>query len=171
MQDAIVAAMNHHLTAMPLNEGQVQPAYTLVQLMYPQVTAKQWKNYARKYARVPRQRGGLVGLSDERGYVHAVFSYTVDRVFLEGSRLLRLSNLILAQLPGRSLVAALTHYAEHLAIEFACEEISIAVPITAPAASTRATAQVTLESTGFWPAGIRMVRDPLQCGCLSRGAG
>src|SRR5215207_10441842 len=108
MQDAITTAMNDHLTAMPLNGGQVQRAYALVQLMYPHVTVKQWTNYARKYARVPRQRGGLIGLSDRRGYVHAIFCYAVDRASLEGCRLLRLSHLILAQLPGRSLVAALT---------------------------------------------------------------
>src|SRR3954471_12219874 len=122
MQSANTAAMNDHLTATPLTGSQVQRAYALVSLMHPHVTAKQWTHYARKYARVPRQRGGLVGLSDRRGYVHAIFCYAVDRASLEGCRL-RLSQLILAQLPGQSLVAALTSSAEHLAAEFACEEI------------------------------------------------
>ena len=161
MQSANTAAMNDHLTATPLTGRQVQRAYALVSLMHPHVTAKQWTGYARNYARVPRQRGGLIGLSDRRGYIHAIFCYAVDRASMEGCRRLRLSQLILAQLPGRSLVAALTTSAEHLAAAFACEEISIEVPTTTLAASTRATAQITLESIGFRPAGIKIVRRPM----------
>ena len=161
MQSANTAVMGDHLTATPLTGRQVQRAYALVSLMHPHVTAKQWTGYARNYARVPRQRGGLIGLSDRRGYVHAIFFYAVDRASLEGCRLLRLSQLSLAQLPGRSLVAGLTSSAEHLAAEFACEAISIEVPTTTLTASTRVTAQITLESTGFRPAGIKMVRRPM----------
>src|SRR5690349_13827275 len=132
MQGTNTAAMNDKLTATPLTRSQVQRGYALVTLMHPHVTVKQWTDYARNYARVPRQRGGLIGLSDGRGYVHAIFCYAVDRASKDGCRHLRLSQLILAQLPGRSLVAALTTSAEHLAAAFACEEISIEVPTTTP---------------------------------------
>lgn len=47
--------------------------------------------------------------------------------------------------------------AEDLAAEFACEEISIELP-TAASDVRPAGAQLTLESTGFHAAGIRMLR-------------
>src|SRR5215213_8199333 len=91
MQSANTAAMNDHLTATPLTGSQVQRAYALVSLMHPHVTAKQWTDYARKYARAPRKLGVLVGFSDRRGYVHAFFCYAVDRASWEDCPRLGLS--------------------------------------------------------------------------------
>src|SRR4051794_18692861 len=71
--------MNDLLTATPLCGLQAQRAYALVGLAHPSVTAKQWATFVSRYARSPRQRRGLIGIQDGRGYVHGVFCYAVDR--------------------------------------------------------------------------------------------
>jgi len=162
--------MDGLLTAIPLRGAQVRRAYTLVELMHPQVTAAQWATFVRRYARVPRHRGGLMGIQDGRGYLHAVFCYTVDWSPLAAGRVLQVQEIILAQLPGRTLEAALTACAEHLAAEFECEGIIVDIPVRAPEAPCTGSTQATLQSAGFHVARVKMVR-PHRTATRSSGAG
>ena len=150
--------MDALLTAMPLCGPQVQRAYMLVGLAHPHITAKDWAAFARRYVRVPRRRGGLIGIQDRRGYVHAIFCYTVERSSLDGGLGLRIHDLILAHLPGRMLAAALTTFAEQLAAELACAGVSVEIPTTDPNGAQGGDTQVMLEAAGFRASRIRMVR-------------
>ncbi len=150
--------MDDVLTAMPLCGLQLQRAYTLVGLMHPHVTAKQWAIFAQRYTRSPRQRRGLVGIQDGRGYVHAVFTYVVDRSSLGSGRTLKIENIILAHLPGQTLGLALTTCAEHLATEFGCSAISVAIPGTASKTRWDGSTQTMLQSAGFRISAVKMLR-------------
>src|SRR5215216_2633861 len=152
--------MDDLLTATPLCGLQVQRAYMLVRLMYPQITAKQWAAYARRCARMPAHLGGLIEIQDRRSYVHAVFCYTVDRPFLDGTRIFRLHDLILAHLPGRTLGLALAACADQLATEFGCTGITVDLPAAAPNAAQGASTQAMVQLAGFNIAGVKLLRTP-----------
>jgi len=151
--------MDDLLTATPLGGLQVQRAYVLVRLAHPHITAKQWSAYARRCARMPAHLGGLIGIQDRRGYVHAVFRYAVDRLSLDGTRILRLYDLLVVHLPGRTLGLALATCAEHLAAEFGCTGITVDLPASAPNAANDGTPAM-LQSAGFNIVGVKLVRRP-----------
>ena len=131
--------------------------------MYPQITAKQWAAYARRCARMPAHLGGLIGIQDRRGYMHAVVCYTVDRPFLDGTRIFRLHDLILAHLPGQTLGLALAACADQLATEFGCTGITVDLPAAANAAQGAST-QAMLQLAGFNIAGVKLLRTPAIAG-------
>jgi hypothetical protein len=159
--------MDDLLTATPLCGLQVQRAYVLVGLMHPQITAQQWATYARRCARIPARLGGLIGIQDRRGYVHAVFHYAVDRPSLDGTQALRLYDFILAHLPGRILGFALATCAEHLATEFGCTRITVDLPATATDAAQDGSTRALLQSAGFNIAGVKLVRTSTAAGAKS----
>jgi len=151
--------MDDLLATMPLCGLQAKRAYALVGLAHPAVSAKQWTTFVSRYAHSPRQRRGLIGIQDGRGYVHGVFCYAVDRPFLDGNRILGLHDLILAHLPGRTLVEALTTCVKQLATEFGCLGISVDLPATTLDGAQHGSTQAVLQSAGFRISAVKMRRD------------
>jgi hypothetical protein len=80
-------------------------AFPLVQLSNPFINLQAWMDYVRAHAKVARGTGGLTAIEDERGYIHGLFSW---RLFhdLTCRKSLRISDLIMAHLPGRALQEA-----------------------------------------------------------------
>ena len=73
----------------------------------------------------------------------------MDRPFPDGNRILRLHDLILAHLPGRTLFEALTTCVKQLATEFGCLGISVDLPVTPLEGAQHGSTQAALQSAGF----------------------
>jgi hypothetical protein len=83
----------------------------------------------------------------------------VDRPFPDGNRILGLHDLILAHLPGRILIEALTTCVKQLATEFGCLGISVDLPATPLDGAQHGSAQAVLQSAGFRISAVKMRRD------------
>lgn len=129
--------------AVALRAEQACLAYPLVRLFYPAVTLRGWQAYARRMARLPRHRGGLMAVTDARGYVHAVFTYRVD-VDLGRGRTLRIGDLVVGRLPGRDLGRTIVTGMEALAREIDCPSILVEL-----APRTGESDRETLTGAGF----------------------
>ena len=77
-------------------------AFPLVQLACPNIDLQAWMVYVRAQANVRRGTGGVTAVEDERGYIHCVFSWNLIG-HLTCRKSLRISDLVMAHLPGRAL--------------------------------------------------------------------
>ena len=96
--------------------AEARSAFALINLHHPEVTLELWRDFVRRAGRRPRHRGGLVAISDRRGYVHAVFAYHVNNDLRSGTAL-RVSDVVMGRLPGGNLPAAILACVEALARE------------------------------------------------------
>ncbi len=108
----------------PLKPTSARRAYALVRLFNPQMDLPDWLTYARSFARHSARSAGLHALEDERGYIHAVFAYNV-RHHLRHRRLLRVTDVVIGHLPGRTLAEALLGSVADIAQESACDSVMV----------------------------------------------
>jgi len=142
-----------------LQAKNAREAYPLVRLCHSSVTLDQWLSFARRLARLPRHRGGLFAVKDKRGYVHAVFSYRIDSDMRHGP-VLRVSDLIIGRLAGRTIDRVIVKAAEQLALEIGCFSIVVELPQSAEGEVDIANYSV-LVNAGFSPCAISFQRpDP-----------
>jgi hypothetical protein len=80
-------------------------AFPLVQLSCPNIQLRVWMDYVRAQANGRRGTGGVTSIQDERGYIHGVFSWNLTG-HLICRKSIRISDLVLANLPGRALLDA-----------------------------------------------------------------
>src|ERR1700674_677529 len=113
-----------------LQAKNAREAYPLVRLCPSSVTLDQWLSFGRRLARLPRHRGGLFAVKDKRGYVHAVFSYRIDSDMRHGP-VLRVSDLIIGRLAGRTIDRVIVNATEQLALEIGCFSIVVELPQSA----------------------------------------
>jgi hypothetical protein len=76
-------------------------AFPLVRLANPSIEFRGWTDHVRGFAKMPRGTGGVIAIEDERGYIHCLFSWSAIRNLTYG-KALRVSDLIIAHLPGRA---------------------------------------------------------------------
>lgn len=81
-------------------------AWPLVQSSRPAARLEDWRAYAAALNRRVGKSAGLVAVEDERGYIHAVFAWHVHRA-IGRPRELRVSDLVVGNLPGRQLAESL----------------------------------------------------------------
>jgi hypothetical protein len=100
--------------ARALGPPMARRAFPLVQFSNPSIDLRTWMDYVRACASVPHSTGGLTAIEDERGYIHGLFSW---RLFhhLTCHKSLRISDLIMAHLPGRALQEAVLAEIQNLA--------------------------------------------------------
>jgi len=121
----------------PLASSEAHLAFALVQMFDPTVTLRDWLAFARRWGRRRRDQGGLMAVRDRRGILHALYSYTVERN-IRHDPCLRISDLIVARLPGADLDSAILFGIQELAEQLGCETLRIDVPV--PASNTCAAA-------------------------------
>jgi hypothetical protein len=107
-----------------MRAAEVRLAYPVVQLKFPGVTLSQWLDFARMAARPANKKSGLVAVRDSRKQIHAVFRYRIEKD-LQFQVVLKISNLIIARLPGRGLGAAVIEIVDALARESRCQAVSL----------------------------------------------
>lgn len=144
-------------------------AYPLVQLCHSSVTLDQWLSFAHRLARLPRQRGGLLAVKDKRDYVHAVISYRIDNDMRPGP-VLRVSDLIVGRLAGRTIDRVVVKAVEQLALEISCFSIAVELPQSAEGKVDTAN-RSALVNAGFSPCAILFQRpDPRAHSCYGSRA-
>ena len=99
-------------------------AFPLVSLRHPALTLREWRGTVRRLTQNPRTRGGLMMVRNLRGCVLAVFVYRL-REPLVGGIVLRVTDVIMARLPGDALPDAIATAASRLAQEFGHTRVSI----------------------------------------------
>lgn len=139
--------------AEPLSVAYAMKAFTLVRVLYPEVSPAVWRTYVRHATRLPLSRGGLVTVEDRRGYCHAIFSYRV-RTVLPVGRALQVSDMVMGRLPGSTLSHAIVAWAERLAGELGTDAVSIDLQ---DGMMTAADAETLLQS-GFRESGLMLTR-------------
>lgn len=77
-------------------------AWPLVQSSRPAARLEDWRAYAAALGRRVGKSAGLVAVEDERGYIHAIFAWHVQRA-IGRPRELRVTDLVVGNLPGRQL--------------------------------------------------------------------
>jgi len=114
--------------------AEARSAFALINLHHPEVTLEVWRDFVRRASRRPRHCGGLVAISDRRGYVHAVFAYHVNNDLRSGTAL-RVSDVVMGRLPGGTLPKAIIACVESLARELrtGCIQVDFIENALAPA--------------------------------------
>lgn len=107
-----------------LDSRRARLAYPLVRLFDPAMSLDAWLGFARRWARLPAEHGGLMAIRDRRGYLHALFTYRVEHNLRFG-RFLRVADIVMGQLPGQALNLSLLDTASQLAAANACAVIVV----------------------------------------------
>jgi hypothetical protein len=122
------------------NEKAVRRAFALVSLRHPLLSFEGWLRYLRRAQNFDRTQAGVVAIEDPRGYMHAVFRYFIEHepplADINQSTtppVLRLHDLVFADLPGASLLATIAFEGEELARSLNCRGITIELPAVAEA--------------------------------------
>ena len=89
--------------AVPLRSETVRRAFPLSLLFNPVLDLNGWNSYAKSFIRQNAKNGGLRAIEDGRGYIHAVYSYSI-RPDLKHRKLLRIADVVIGHLPGKFLV-------------------------------------------------------------------
>ncbi len=116
----------------PLKPAEARRAYPLVRLFNPAMELEDWLSYARSFARFSARSAGLHALQDERGYVHAVFAYNV-RQNLQHRKLLRVGDVVIGHLPGRTLAETLLDSIAGIAQNSGCDSVMVELEQASPA--------------------------------------
>ncbi len=109
---------------VPLRPETVRRAYPLVHLFDRALDLTEWTTYAKSLIRQNARTGGLKAIEDGRGYIHAVFAYSVRR-HLRHRKLLRVSDVVIGHLPGQILAQTLLDSIAELACECDCERVMV----------------------------------------------
>ena len=126
-----------------LEAGSAPRAFPLVQLYDPHQSVPGWTQFVRSQSRTAHR--GVNAIADQRGYLHALFVWNVDR-HLTWRRVLRVSSVVLAALPGCAVQHAVIRAMRDLAGERECEAILIE-----PGNEHSGLGRNLLQSTGFLP--------------------
>jgi hypothetical protein len=107
----------------------IQRSFVLVSLAWPELHLAQWHEMVRYYRCRPPSRAGLVLIEDGRGYVYAVFRYIVDIApslhMPQRGGVLRVHDLIMADLSGRAVTSAIQLGLAELAHACRCQTVDI----------------------------------------------
>ena len=148
MTESLIADHSIFLAA-PLNVKVARQAFPLAKLFNPDLDLADWSAYVRSLASRPAQTAGLQMVQDQRGYVHALFAYSISRDLLL-RRILRVSDLVICLLPGMTLIGTLAETFYDIALKYGCTEIIVELGYSNPA-------RTILQSAGFNPMSIEGV--------------
>ena len=109
-------------------------AFALVSLSHPRLSYAGWVRFLRRASRGGSGRSGVVFVEDPRGYPHAFFRYSVEAgaslaAAESGSgRVMRLSDLVVGEIPGSDLLTRIAERGEELARASGCASLVIELP-------------------------------------------
>ncbi len=89
----------------------------------------QWIAYAargRRQGRSAPKTAGLVAIQDQRGYIHAVFAWSVHRS-IGHPRLLRVSDMVVGALPGRWLAESIVAAVQDVARKTKADSVMVEI--------------------------------------------
>ncbi|HEY0291807.1 MAG TPA: hypothetical protein VGC51_05645 [Hansschlegelia sp.] len=109
-------------------------AFALVSLSHPRLSYEGWVRFLRRATRTKNGKAGVIFIEDPRGYPHALFRYAVEATpslaaAEDGSiRMLRLSDLVVADIAGSCLLPSIAAQGERLARALDCRTVIIELP-------------------------------------------
>ena len=101
---------------VPVDRKVALRAWPLVQNSHPESGQEAWMAYAASLRRKARRKAGLIAIEDSRGYIHGVFAWHVHRA-IGAPRVMRVTDLVVANLPGRSLAECIVESIREVARE------------------------------------------------------
>ncbi len=107
---------------VPLGPASMRRAYPLAHAHDSKLELSQWLIFARAFIKLSPNRGGLIAIEDARGYIHGLYSYGL-RLSLKHQKILRVSDVILCNLPGSHLGSVLVNSVQALADELEANTI------------------------------------------------
>jgi hypothetical protein len=130
-------------------------AWPLVQSSRPAARLEDWRTYAAALGRRVGKSAGLVAVEDERGYIHALFAWHVHRA-IGHPRELRVSDLVVGNLPGRELAHSSVVAIRRIATTTHADSVMVEI-------GDRQIAPDALLSDGF----ERLVMDCMHTNCIA----
>jgi hypothetical protein len=109
-------------------------AFALVSLSHPRLSYEGWVRFLRRATRSKRGTSGMIFIEDPRGYPHALFRYavSVDSSLVAAEdglvRVLRLTDLVVAEIAGSGLLSTIAQSGEELAQALGCNSVVIELP-------------------------------------------
>lgn len=101
-------------------------AWPLVQISHPGVRLEDWLSYAISTGKRFGKTGGVVAIEDARGYIHALFAWNVLRT-VTYRRAMRVTDMIVAALPGRQLAETLVEAVRDIAEQARADSVLIEI--------------------------------------------
>ncbi len=112
----------------PMTGAGAVGAYPLVRMWDPHRSQAAWRALASHYC--GRRAGrGMMAVRDRRGVIHGLFTYHVQRTLRHGT-VLRLNDVIVAQMPGPSLADIVVDGADALRRDLGCDALVIDLPVS-----------------------------------------
>jgi hypothetical protein len=130
-------------------------AWPLVQSSRPAARLEDWRAYAAALGRRVGKSAGLVAVEDEHGYIHALFAWHVHRA-IGRPRELRVSDLVVGNLPGRELAQSIVVAIRRVATTTRADSVLVEI-------GDRQIAPDALLSDGF----ERLVMDCMHTNCIA----
>ena len=130
-------------------------AYPLVRMVHPHWSLAHWHKRARILARSKaRPPGtthpdGLIAVQDRRGIIHGLLVCRLEQD-LTGAKYIRISDVMLARLPGTQLDEAILDGLVHICTEYHCSGLLLDMP----ASGGNGLSQNVLDKYHFAPCGI-----------------
>lgn len=101
-------------------------AWPLVQISHPGVSQAAWLSFAIATGRRLGRTGGVVAIEDARGYIHAVFVWNILRT-VSDRRAMRITDMIVAALPGRQLAETIVDAIRDVANQVAAYSVLVEI--------------------------------------------
>ena len=124
--------MSGLFTAKELNAEQVAQAFPLIQSVVPHLTLEQWNGFVGLVgslaSEAQRRQAGIMTIQNSRGYIHGLFSYTVEANLHHG-RVLSIDNFVAFDLVDRDrAIEAMFDAMDDIAYGLGCHAIHVRLP-------------------------------------------
>lgn len=110
--------------AIHLTPDGARRAFPLARVLNADLSLRDWLAFSRRMTRRAAWRGGIIALTDRKDYIHALYSYRVDRNLALG-RFLRISDVVISELPGAGTRDAALASMRRLAASLDCPSLVV----------------------------------------------
>jgi hypothetical protein len=101
-------------------------AWPLVQLSHPGVSREDWLSYAISMGKRFGKTGGAMAIEDSRGYIHALFSWSVTRT-IHHRRAMRVCDMVVGALPGQRLGETIVSAVREVAAQIDADSVLVEI--------------------------------------------
>lgn len=124
--------MSGPFTAKELTAEQVAQAFPLIQSAVPHLTLERWNGFVDLVAKLAsgaeRRQAGIMTIQNNRGYIHGLFSYTVEASLHHG-RVLSIDNFVAFDMVDRDkAIEAMFEAMDDIAYGLGCQAIHVRLP-------------------------------------------
>lgn len=128
--------MDHGFIARPLTKRQIDQAFPLIRTIAPGLPVERWRAFAARRVGRPGPSvaaRGIMTVQNGHGYIHGLFSHTVDE-HLHHGRVLQVDTVVVLDLfDAAGVAAALIRAMESVARALGCDAIHTSLPDAAVA--------------------------------------